>query len=202
MSPRFEECLRFTLHWEGGFVHHPQDPGGATNMGITQGTYNAWRSSQGLPHQSVREITRDEVRTIYHDRYWLTIGGPSLPPGLDLAAFDAGVNSGVGRARRWLEAHPGPDGVPLTLYRLRFLTNLTTFNTFGRGWTRRIHALLLELVRLQSRTPPPAPVPADQSLIMLFTRDGAEAGRVPLQEGESVLFRARGNRYFIRPDAG
>src|SRR5262249_27243120 len=29
--------------WEGGFADHPNDPGGPTNMGITQETLRQWR---------------------------------------------------------------------------------------------------------------------------------------------------------------
>ena len=32
----------FILKWEGGFVNDPDDLGGATNMGVTIGTYEAY----------------------------------------------------------------------------------------------------------------------------------------------------------------
>jgi lysozyme family protein len=30
-----EEALQFILHWEGGFINDPKDPGGATQYGIS-----------------------------------------------------------------------------------------------------------------------------------------------------------------------
>ena len=32
----FDECLKLVLHHEGGYVNHPKDPGGETNMGVTK----------------------------------------------------------------------------------------------------------------------------------------------------------------------
>ena len=48
-SAAFEASLPFVLRWEGGFVDHPNDPGGRTNKGVTQKVYDAWRKRQGLP---------------------------------------------------------------------------------------------------------------------------------------------------------
>ena len=42
MEEDFSTCLAFTLREEGGFVDNPEDPGGATNMGITLTTYRTW----------------------------------------------------------------------------------------------------------------------------------------------------------------
>src|ERR1051325_4202371 len=35
---RFPACLAVTLHWEGGYSDHKEDPGGKTNLGVTQKT--------------------------------------------------------------------------------------------------------------------------------------------------------------------
>lgn len=157
-SERFGVCLAAVLKHEGGYVDHPSDPGGATNMGITIGTLSEWLG---------RPATKDEVRTlspsiaaaIYHKRYWLPVRGDALGPGLDLAVFDYAVNSGPGRAVRELQAVLGvaQDGSlgPLTLAalatrrrhdviaalcgrRMAFLRGLRTFETFGKGWQRRV----------------------------------------------------------------
>lgn len=103
MRGNFDRCLSFSLDEEGGFVNHPSDPGGATNHGITQAVYDTARTRWGLAPRSVRDIEMGEVQSIYQDRYWLAIGGDSLPPGVDLATFDAAVNSGPGQAAKWLQ---------------------------------------------------------------------------------------------------
>ncbi|MEM8791603.1 MAG: glycoside hydrolase family 108 protein [Pseudomonadota bacterium] len=147
--------------YEGGFVDHPRDPGGATNKGIIQRTYDAYRTRQGLETRTVRLITDEEVQAIYRNQYWNTIRGDELPSGLDLAIYDFGVNSGPSRAVRFLQEILGvaADGiigditlgaiarkgnqieelvVALCEKRMAFLKQLSTFGDFGRGWTRRV----------------------------------------------------------------
>lgn len=80
MLPNFESCLAFVLAEEGGFVDHPDDPGGATNMGITQSVYDAARISGGLPLRSVRAIDPAETHAIYRHRYWAAVRGADCRP--------------------------------------------------------------------------------------------------------------------------
>jgi lysozyme family protein len=116
---RFAECLPLILRYEGGYVNDPDDRGGATNQGVTQRVYDAWRDSVGRPPQTVRLIMSDEVGAIYERDYWTVAGCPSLPVPLDLAVFDAAVNSGPKRSIVWLQRALGvaDDGVlgPKTL---------------------------------------------------------------------------------------
>lgn len=160
-SERFGECLAHVLKHEGGYVDHPADPGGATNMGITIGTLSDWMGRPATKEQ-VRDLPRDIAAAIYHKRYWLPVRGDALGPGLDLAVFDYAVNSGPGRAVRTLQAALGveADGAmgPVTLgalagrnrtdliaaicaRRMAFLQSLPTFRTFGKGWQRRVAAI-------------------------------------------------------------
>lgn len=99
----FKPSLTLTLAHEGGFVNHPQDPGGATNKGVTQAVYNAYRRNKGLEERSVRQITNAELTDIYKKQYWLVAGCNLLPAGLDYAVFDYAVNSGPGRAVKDLQ---------------------------------------------------------------------------------------------------
>ena len=159
MSDGFQRALPKILVHEGGFVDHPDDPGGATNKGVTQGTYNSWRRQTGQPQRSVREITDNEVHAIYKDSYWDAVKADSLPDGVAYCTFDAAVNSGPGRAVRWLQQSVGArvDGVvgPETLgkaeaadpqdtinkycdMRLAFMKRLRHWNSFKNGWTRRV----------------------------------------------------------------
>ncbi len=109
-TPAFKDALRFTLPWEGGYVNDPDDSGGATNKGITQVTYNAWRTSKGWPTRSVRLITDGEVEAIYEERFWNKTACSQLDDLLAIAAFDFGVNSGPARAIRFLQEAVGARG--------------------------------------------------------------------------------------------
>ena len=161
-ASNFRQSLSLVLAHEGGFVNHPRDPGGATNQGVTQKVYDAFRKYMHLPLQSVKFILDSEVSDIYNKQYWRTIKGDSLPCGIDYAVFDFGVNSGIYRAIKYLQKLVGvnPDGVlgMVTLAavdeandkdeegliaqycanRLVFLRSLSTFDVFGKGWTRRV----------------------------------------------------------------
>lgn len=157
MKSNYQKCLALVLKHEGGYVNHPKDPGGATNFGITQAVYDAYRPRA---KQSVRYITSGEVEAIYRKQYWDKVRGDELPDGLDFAVFDFAVNSGVSRAAKYLQRIVGvaDDGAigPATLAaikskpvatlitdichkRMVFLQGLKTFATFGKGWTRRVN---------------------------------------------------------------
>jgi lysozyme family protein len=157
MNNNFEKALALVLEHEGGYVDHPKDPGGATNKGVTQAVYNAYRKVRGRGMQSVKFITEYELRAIYKFQYWDKVHGDFLPTGLDYAVFDFAVNSGVGRASKYLQAVLGVDqdgqiGArtlaaitnpvktinALCDRRMGFLRNLLIFRTFGKGWTKRV----------------------------------------------------------------
>ncbi|MDG2614898.1 glycosyl hydrolase 108 family protein [Thermoleptolyngbya sichuanensis XZ-Cy5] len=99
----FQGALRFTLRWEGGYVNYPADRGGETNFGITTATYRAYRQSRGLPVQSVRLITEDEVRDIYEQLYWQPAQCSMMQRPLAIAHFDTAVSFGVGGATMFLQ---------------------------------------------------------------------------------------------------
>ena len=149
----FDSAFNIVLKHEGGYVHHPSDPGGATNMGITEAVARrvGYRGD-------MRELPLDLAKRIYREDYWNAVRAEQLPPAVRYAVFDAAVNSGPAQSVRWLQRALGvtDDGVigPQTLsaanqanpdalrarliaQRLRFMTNLGTFDDFGRGWTRR-----------------------------------------------------------------
>ena len=157
MNNNFEKALALVLKHEGGYVNHPKDPGGATNKGVTQAVYNAYRKIRGRGLLSVKYISDEELRAIYKFQYWDKVHGDFLPSGLDYAVFDFAVNSGVRRASKYLQAVLGAaqDGVigaktlaaitspektinALCDRRMSFLRNLRAFMTFGKGWTRRV----------------------------------------------------------------
>jgi len=100
----FRSALDFVLGREGGFVDHPSDPGGATNFGITQATLDAWTDSRMFPRKSVRDIERNELESIYRERYWAPVQGATLDPRLALVLFDSAVLFGVDDAIPWLQS--------------------------------------------------------------------------------------------------
>lgn len=70
----FAPILKHTLQWEGGFVNHPNDRGGATNKGVTLRTYRAYFGN----HKTVddlKKITDEEVYQIAYNGYWAEIRG-------------------------------------------------------------------------------------------------------------------------------
>lgn len=102
-TDRFIGALSFTVKWEGGYVNNPADPGGATNHGITQRVYDAYRKKNELPLQPVLEIASKEYMDIYHANYWLVGDCDQLPPLVDAAHFDTCVNLGPFHAAKLLQ---------------------------------------------------------------------------------------------------
>ena len=62
MTGNFEKCLEYVLHHEGGFVDHPQDPGGATNLGCTKATWEKW-IGRPCTVAEIKALTPDDVAT-------------------------------------------------------------------------------------------------------------------------------------------
>lgn len=157
MKNNFEPCLQIILSHEGGFVNHPQDPGGATNKGITKKTYENFLKRE-VSIEELKNISDEHINNIYYKRYWNPVKGNRLPLGLDLSMFDWAVNSGPRRASKELQKvlEVSADGIigkqtlgkikehdvkflieNLHVARETFYRNLSTFETFGKGWLRR-----------------------------------------------------------------
>lgn len=154
----FNACMDVVLRHEGGFVNHPDDPGGATNLGITKKVLEAWRG-RALDVSDVKLLGLAEAKTIYHAQYWVPIQGDRLPKGVSMVVFCMAVNAGVTRASKILQKIVGVEqdghvGV-VTLQavsqydpeqlirdysqaRLTFYKKLKHWPTFKNGWTRRI----------------------------------------------------------------
>ncbi len=156
---RLGQCLPLLLVHEGGNDDDPRDPGGRTSRGIIQSEWNEWRKTHpGLP-ADVWDAPQSEVLAIYKEKYWDTLSCDELPIGLDYAVFDFGVNSGIARSAKQLQGLVGTtqDGFigPITIaatkeiepqhliehfcdMRLVYLQHLPIWDTFGRGWARRV----------------------------------------------------------------
>lgn len=162
MSRAFAYCSKFVLAVEGGFSDDPKDPGGATNLGITQVTLDRARHFHFLPGLpiSVSDLTESQSLAIYELLYWTPIHGDELPIGLALIVFDAAVNQGERDAVRFLQSavgvgldgHIGPRTIEAALimpprkaiievaaqrmFDYMQLDNLQ--GRFGLGWSRRL----------------------------------------------------------------
>lgn len=158
MKENFERALAAVLHHEGGFVNHPSDPGGMTNLGCTKKVWEEWVGHE-VDEKAMRALTPADVAPLYKAKYWDKIKGDELPDGVDYVVFDCAINSGPGRAIKFLQGCVGVDmdGAlgPKTLAavraadakalvedyakrRLSFLQDLPTWGTFGKGWGRRV----------------------------------------------------------------
>lgn len=103
----FNEALELTLRYEGGYVNHPNDPGGATNKGVTQKVYDQYRKEKGLAQKTVKKIPDDEVEDIYYDKYWLKGRCDKLPENLAIVHFDTSVNSGIIQSSKFVQRAVG-----------------------------------------------------------------------------------------------
>tara|TARA_R110000782_G_scaffold487_7_gene1588 strand:- start:149 stop:667 length:519 start_codon:yes stop_codon:yes gene_type:complete len=149
---------------EGGFSNNPADPGGMTNLGVTKRVWEEW-VGHPVTESDMRALTPLTVAPLYKRRYWDTIDGDNLPEGVDYAVFDCAVNSGPGRAAKFLQKvlNATQDGSigPITINavnaanpkeviisynetRLNFMKELPTWETFKNGWSRRVSEVTIE----------------------------------------------------------
>ena len=165
MKANTDKVLGWLALTEGGYVDHPNDPGGPTNMGVTQRVYDGWRKSRGELIQSVKNIHHHEASKIFRDQYFVPVRFDDLPPGLDYTMADFSVNSGPGRAVKTLQqalvaaghkiAIDGHMGVAtlgavqqttpasqlvrdVNDRRMVFLKRLKNWPSFKNGWTSRV----------------------------------------------------------------
>jgi len=162
----FETVVHMVLEHEGGYVNHPSDPGGETKYGISKRAY---------PDVDIAELTKDEAADLYKRDYWDRIKGDDLPVGVACVVMDYAVNSGISRASKALQSVCGianGDGIigpaslnavwttvkntseedvinAVTTQRQEFIRALKIYETFGKGWERRIdetRAKAMELI--------------------------------------------------------
>ena len=177
MKGNFDTCLREVLRHEGGFVNHPRDPGGMTNLGVTKATYEDW-VGHPVSEKIMRSLTVSHVKALYKVKYWDVVRGDDLPLGVDLCVLDFAVNAGPNRAARYLQNMVGAkaDGQvgPATLsflsqfvrertkteavmvyqdMRREYYKMLNTFPTFGKGWLRRCRDVEMVAVILAKKMP-------------------------------------------------
>jgi lysozyme family protein len=158
MNSNWQKSFELMLKSEGGFVNHPSDPGGMTNLGVTKSTWENWVGRES-DEAEMRSLTPEKVEPLYKKKYFDAVRGDELPMGLDYLMFDFAVNAGAGRAIKTLQTAVGvtPDGGfgPMTMAAVQavdpvelierfsqakedFYRSLNTFATFGKGWLNRV----------------------------------------------------------------
>jgi lysozyme family protein len=149
MGLSFDQAFDRLIDHEGGYVNNPADPGGETKFGISKRSY---------PTLNIAALDLGTAKAIYLKDFWNPLGNDAHPS-IKFQAFDFAVNSGIQTALRKLQAaigvaddgHFGPlsrkrlSEIPVSdvlfLYnaeRLDFISRLSTFKDFGRGWARRV----------------------------------------------------------------
>ncbi len=160
MRDGFEKALKFVLGHEGGFSHHPHDPGGMTNLGVTRAVWEAY-TGRPADEATMRGLTREAVTPLYRKRYWDSCRCDDLPDGIDLCVFDTAVNMGPTEASRILQRSIGlrADGIigdrtiaavvdipadglisDFSAERRGTYKKIRNYKTFGSGWIARANA--------------------------------------------------------------
>lgn len=145
------------MEHEGGYINHPNDPGGETMWGVTKRVARA----NGY-NGSMRQLPKSTAQAIAHKDYWRAIKGDDLPDDVAWQVFDAAYNHGNRQAIKFLQRAVGITGndvdgiigkqtldavkcmdsdrivMLFIAERLEFFTNLRTWSDFGKGWSRRI----------------------------------------------------------------
>ena len=164
----FKKCLELVLKSEGGYVDHPYDTGGRTNLGVTQKVWEEW-VGHPVTEKEMRALTPEKVAPMYEMKYWRTSYCEKLPQGLNLLVFSMAVNSGSGRAVKLLQRCLGlvEDGIigartmakiqecrvadlidRYSATRKEFYEGLKLFPVFGKGWLNRVEKERLEALEL------------------------------------------------------
>jgi len=117
MQTAFELAHAFTAEWEGGFVNHPKDPGGATNYGVSlrwlkeEGIDLDFQLSFPIDHNGdgvidildIKALTPKQAEELFRIAFWDRLRLDDLPTLTAIVTYDAAVNTGRGQAARFLQ---------------------------------------------------------------------------------------------------
>lgn len=90
----FKEIVKGILVREGGYVNHPNDPGGETKYGIAKRSH---------PDEDIKHLTKIRAEEIYYEDYWVPSKAPYIPHDIQETFFDMVVNMGQRRAVKILQ---------------------------------------------------------------------------------------------------
>lgn len=158
MITSFDDAWAAVLGVEKGYSNDPRDPGGATMYGVTERVARA-NGYQG----DMRNLPLDQAKRIAKSQYWDLYQCDQFSPAIAFQIFDAAYNGG--HPAQWLQQAAGtvvdgnigaktiaavrsmnPDSVILRFlsYRLSYMASLGAWESFGKGWARRIASNMLQ----------------------------------------------------------
>lgn len=150
----FDQAFERLIGHEGGYVNHPEDPGGETMYGVTRRV----AVSNGY-NGKMKDLTLSQAKDIARREYWIPSKAELFGGAIGFQLFDIAYNHGVSVSAKLLQRAVGvvDDGVigpatisatnkldPLVVVclinakRIRFYTSLNTWATFGKGWANRV----------------------------------------------------------------
>ena len=108
----FNPAFAKLIEMEGDFIDHPDDPGGATNLGISL----RWLQSTGdhdlgdidgdgdIDYEDIRAMTIVDARKLYKEHWWDKYHYDALPDqAIANKIFDMAVNMGARQAHKLLQ---------------------------------------------------------------------------------------------------
>ncbi len=160
MTERFQRMYSVVMAWEGGYVNHPNDPGGETYRGISRRAHPHWEGWQYI--DSKKAVPESLVASFYYINFWNKLRCEDMPYPIGEYLFDFGVNAGIDRAARLVQSLVGVkvDGIVgevtlsaikrydtkelmnrLLVERLDYYIGITSarkqLSVFFLGWVRR-----------------------------------------------------------------
>lgn len=158
----FDTSFDRVVGHEGGFQNDPKDRGNWTSGKIGVGTLVGTKfglAAMTYPDLDIKNLTVDQAKSIYKKDWWEKLGMERFRAALSFQMFDAAINHGMNSATKMLQRavlvkDDGQIG-PLTIEkvnkteindmlmlflaeRLIFMTNISTFDSYGKGWSRRV----------------------------------------------------------------
>lgn len=173
---RFDVGLGWLVKAEGGFVNDPNDPGGATNLGVSlravklrdadrDGALDFDLDNDGdVDEWDIRLVSLAKAGEFYRADYWNAAGCPQLPAGLDVAVLDSAVLQGPRTAVALLQLalKVTPDGLmgprtaaaarslPLAVALPRFQAERVVRMTIAPAWKHYARGWVKRLFQLDA----------------------------------------------------
>jgi len=158
----FDQAFERLIGHEGGYQNARSDRGNWTSGVVGQGELRGTKfgiSAMSYPDLDIRNLTVDQAKAIYRRDFWDRAKADQYHGAIAYQLFDMAINHGNGNAIRMLQRAVGvaDDGsvgnmtlaaikgadlndtlMRLNGERLDFITKLSTWPDYGKGWTRRV----------------------------------------------------------------
>ena len=136
----FDKAMQFVFPHEGGYVNHPNDRGGPTNMGVTQSTLSGYLGRPATI-EDVKNLDQATARDVYKKLFFDPIAKKLDDPKAQMVAFNASIASGPGYADKLIAKHKG-DPYGMLKEHTKFMVediprNNPSQQVFVKGWGNR-----------------------------------------------------------------